>query len=58
MSDYILAAYLFLTLCLAGPVWYVTGKLNQPTWVRVTLTVAAPFVLVAAIARRVSLGRW
>ena len=43
---------------LSSAVWYVTGELGQPTWVRVTLTLASPAVLIGALARRATMGRW
>lgn len=58
MSDAITGTYLVLALLMAWPCWYVTGQLGHEQWIRVTLTLAGPFVLLAVIARRVRLGHW
>ena len=51
-------AYISVSLALSVPVWAVTGKLAQPTWVRCCLVLGGPIVLATALVRKWTTGEW
>ena len=50
--------YALFAIGLAVPIWRITGTLGQKTWIRAVLTLTGPLVVLWAIGRRLTLGRW
>ena len=50
--------YALFAIGLAVPIWRITGTLGQKTWIRVVITLTGPLVVLWAIGRRLTLGRW